>query len=75
MNFSSNWKVVSNSHYANDGLLITSEGNHTLIITDLSSSQQTRVERVDLVSDNFKYQCEVLWYLQNVICPFYKAHL
>ncbi len=67
MDFSSTWEVLSTSPQTTNGVLVTAEGDNILVITDLSSSKQKKVERVDLVSDNFKYRCEILWFLQNAI--------
>lgn len=71
--FFSDWLITSTIPNVASGLLITSERNDTLIITDLSSSVQKKVSRGDLVGD-FKYRCEILHILQKHINVFESEH-
>ena len=67
MDFSSKWLVQSTSILeGTNGLLISSEGDDILIISDLSSSTQKKLNRCDLVGD-FKYRCDILNILQKTI--------
>ena len=64
--FSGDWLITDTMPNVTTGLLVTSEGNDALIITDLSSSIQKKVSRSDLVGNN-KYRCDILHLLQETI--------
>ena len=65
MNFSGIWNITSSSPDTNTGLFVTTESNDKLVITDLSSLKKQKISRTELVSENYKYRCEILWFLED----------
>lgn len=64
--FSNNWqKINTKTQQPENGILITSYDEHSLVVRDLVSSTQTVINMYSDLPTLFKYRCEILAYIEN----------